>query len=397
MLSRRHFLASLSAAALTAATPMRFAWSATPNDHRFVLVILRGALDGLAAVPPMEDAQYASARGEMALDAGNTLALDNGFALHAAMQPLHKLWQARQMQVVHAVASPYRSRSHFDAQDILENGGNGTGGTYSGWLGRAVAAMEQQKAIAISPQMPLVLQGGGDFASSWYTKSLTNHSDEGFLDKVKGMYAQDAQLNPYLQQAIAAENTALMALSKEDRASGRKATAINQFPVAVKSCASFLRQPAGPRIAVLETAGWDTHARQGTAQGDLANKLGNLAEGLAVFPQALGEDVWRKTVVVVVTEFGRTVSANGTGGTDHGTASAAFVLGGGLANNRTIGDWPGLAKHQLYEGRDLKPTTDMRSLFKTVLHEHLGLSTAVLERDVFPDSGQAQMLKGLFV
>lgn len=395
MLSRRHFLASLSAAAFTTALPTRYAWSATPDDRRFIFVILRGAMDGLAAVPPIGDSNYTTARGAMALPEDAVLQLDARFGLHPAMESLYPLWQKGQMNIVHAVASPYRSRSHFDAQDILENGSTSAAGTHSGWLGRAVASLNRDKAIAISPQMPLVLQGGTNLASSWYTKTLANHSDTDFMAQVKAMYAGDAQLNPYLQKAIAAENTALMALSEEDRKSGKKATALTQFPAAVKSCAAFLKQPQGPRIAVMETAGWDTHARQGTVEGGLANMLGHLADGLAMLPQELGQPVWEKTVVIVATEFGRTVRANGTSGTDHGTASAAFVLGGGLRGGKVLGEWPGLEQGQLYEGRDLRPTTDMRSLFKTALGEHLGMSQTALERDVFPDSGNAPLIRGL--
>lgn len=395
MLSRRTFLASLSAAALASNLPVRYAWSATPDDRRFIFVILRGAMDGLAAVPPIGDANYAAARGALALPADDALELDGFFGLHPAMEPLYPLWQKKQMNIVHAVALPYRSRSHFDAQDVLENGSNSASGAHSGWLGRAVAAMNRSSAVAISPQLPLVLQGGADLTSSWYSKKLAAKNESDFFKQVQRMYAHDEQLNPYLMQGIAAETTAAMALSDEDRKSGKKATDINQFPLAVRSCASFLRQTDGPRIAVLETAGWDTHARQGVQQGDLANKLGKLSAGLAELPQILGEDVWKKTVVVVATEFGRTVAANGTGGSDHGTASAAFVLGGGLDGGQVHGKWPGLAKNQLYQNRDLAPTTDMRSVFKTVLHKHLGIDVATLEKEVFADSSGAGIIPRL--
>lgn len=396
MLNRRSFLLSLSAATLVGAAPMRLAFAATPNDNRFIFVILRGAMDGLAAVPPVGDPAYAQARGSIALPAGQMLTLDRTFGLHPAMQPLMGLWQQGQMNIVHAVASPYRSRSHFDAQDVLENGSTSASGQHSGWLGRAIAALEQQKAIAISPQLPLVLQGGGDAASSWYSKKLGNKQNASFMEQVQRMYAADATLNPYLVQGMAAEQTAQMALSEQDRKSGKKATDVNQFDKVVKSAASFLKQPNGPRVAVLETAGWDTHARQGTMEGDLANKLGKLSAALADLPQELGADVWSKTVVLVATEFGRTVKGNGTGGTDHGTASAAFVLGGALRNGgKVLGQWPGLAAHQLYENRDLTPTTDMRSLYKAILAEHLQVNNSIIERDIFPDSLGTKPFTGL--
>lgn len=396
MLTRRHFLASLSAAAAASTLPLHFAYGATPNDNRFIFVILRGAMDGLAAVAPVGDPAYATARGSIALPPDALLTLDSTFGLHPAMQPLYPLWQKGQMNIVHAVASPMQSRSHFDMQDVLESGGNGNDGIHNGWLGRAISQMQRDKAIAISPQLPLVLQGGKDYASSWYSKQMTQDHEDKFMMHVQKMYAQDAQLGSYLQRGLNAEETAAMALSNEDRKSGKKATDINQFAKAVKSCASFLKQTNGPRIAVLESAGWDTHARQGGIEGDLATRLGKLAQGLALLPDELGANVWNKSVVVVATEFGRTVHGNGTGGTDHGTASAAFVMGGALRHGgKVLGEWPGLSTERLQDKRDLAATTDMRSLFKTVLNQHFGLATDTLDSTIFPASGKAGIITQL--
>lgn len=395
MLTRRSFITAASAGFLAASLPLRFAWGATPDDRRFIFVILRGAMDGLAAVAPMGDPAYAAARRSLALDDEGLVPLDSYFKLHPAFQSLMPLYQKKQMAIIHAVASPYRSRSHFDAQDVLENGSNGNPqSSTNGWLGRALALMPQEKALAISRALPLVLHGASD-AASWYPKRLATDTKSDFLQSVQDMYAHDALLNPYLQHALSAEATAMMALPAEDQNSGKQAADATRFPAVATACASFMAQENGPRIAVMESGGWDTHARQGRLDGTLTNKFTALSDGLALLPTTLGDSIWKKTVVVVATEFGRTVAANGTGGTDHGTGSVAFVLGGNIQGGRVIADWPGLAQNQLYEGRDLAPTTDLRSIFKTVLHTQLGIDRHTLDTVVFPDSQQARLITAL--
>lgn len=397
MINRRRFIASASAGLLCSALPMKLGWSATPDDRRFIFVILRGAMDGLAAVIPTRDPGYEAARKDLALESANLLPLNADFSLHPAFQSLMPLYQKKQMAVLHAIASPYRSRSHFDGQDVLENGGSGSArGQDDGWLGRALALLPKEKGLAISSSLPLVMHGASGNAASWFPKRLGSDEQSTFMQQVQQMYAHDAQLNPYLQQALMAERTAMAAsMDKEDMQSARGAAGANQFPQLAASCASFLKQADGPRIAVMENGGWDTHARQGQLTGLLANHFTALADGLAALPTALGEDVWKKTTVIVATEFGRTVSANGTGGTDHGTASVAFLLGGDIRGGQVVTDWPGLGKNQLYEGRDLAPTTDLRSLFKTVLHTQLGIDRQVLDTRIFPGSQEARLLTAL--
>lgn len=395
MMNRRHFITSCVAGLAASALPLRFAFGNTPDDRRFIFVILRGAMDGLAAVPPLGDRAYANARRELALDDSKALPLDGYFYLHPALQPLLPLYQKKHMAIIHAVASPYRSRSHFYAQDVLENGSAGTPQTAdNGWLGRALSLFPQNKGLAISPVLPLVLHGTGN-AASWFPKKLTVNSESDFLATVQGLYAHDATLSPYLQQALAAEATAMANLSAEDRKSGGNAADGNAFPSLAKSCATFMAQPDGPRVAVLESSGWDTHARQGAEDGALARKFTALADGLVLLPPLLGEEVWKKTVVVVATEFGRTVAANGTGGTDHGTASVSFLLGGDISGGRVHADWPGLESGKLFEGRDLAPTTDLRSVFKTVLNRQLGIDRQTLDTRIFPNSTQAGLLPTL--
>ncbi len=168
----------------------------------------------------------------------------------------------------------------------------------------------------------------------------------------------------------------------------------NEVSDSAEAAARFLAAADGPRIAVIEASGWDTHANQGAETGQLANRLAGLDAGVAKLRTGLGE-AWEDTVVAIVTEFGRTVRVNGTRGTDHGTAGAAILVGGAVRGGRVLADWPGLAPRALHEGRDLRPTTDLRALFKAVLAEHLGLDTGFIDREVFPGSGAARRLDGL--
>lgn len=398
-LNRRRFVSTLAATSLGAALPLRFAWSKTPQDRRFVFIILRGGMDGLAAFPAFGDEAYGSARNGLGLPAPDEtdgiIDLNGFFGMHPAMEALLPLYQKGDMAVLHAIASPYRSRSHFDGQDLLEQGGTKVGEMREGWLNRAMAELGGTQALAISPHLPLVLQGGAENISSWYTKRFQADTEGDFMHTLQALYTHDATLHPYLQKALEAEKTASMVMSAEDKKSGRKATQISHFPALVKTACAFLKDTQGPRVAVLETAGWDTHANQGLITGQLPTKLAHLAEGLAAFPETLGKKAWEKTVVVVATEFGRTVAANGTKGTDHGTASVALMLGGNIQGGQVVSHWPGLAKHQLYDGRDLKPALDMRSLFKTVLHHHLQISQYSVERRIFPDSASATLFSDL--
>ena len=401
-MTRRTFLKS---AAATAAMGMlsglpRLAFANLPTENRFVLVILRGALDGLAAVPPYGDVNYKSARGSLAFNPpgmeDGVLDLDGFYGFNPALAPLLPLYQQKQLMVVHAVASPYRERSHFDAQNVLENGTINPGGS-AGWLNRALVALnaELTSAIAINEQVPLVLQGALQ-VENWAPKGRTIDTKSDYMTKVAAMYQQDMLLKDPFNEAMKTQAIAEQTLPMDDANASNKAKNPDQLYTAARALGGFLAKADGPRVAVMEAGGWDTHFRQGTANGTLANRLGDLARGLAELPTAIG-DSWKKTVVVVVTEFGRTVAENGTGGTDHGTGSMALVMGGAVAGGQVMAQWPGLAPANLYQGRDLQPTTDMRSIFKTVLAGHLNVPAAALESDVFPASSTATALKGMLV
>lgn len=397
MVSRRDILRAAGVGTIATSLP-GWAFANTESDARFVLVILRGAADGLAIAAPYGDADYRNVRGELALPVpgqpDGLLKLDNTFGLHPSLAGVYSEFSADQALIVHAVASPYRSRSHFDGQDVLENGAANVGLLRDGWLNRAIAplggSLGNEAAIAMAQNTPLVLRGDNS-VTSWAPSQLPD-ADDNTLRRLQDMYADDEFFATRLVQALKSQEIADGESSMEKmRSRGNDA---QQLQTMMQATARFLTAEDGPRIAVLETSGWDTHANQGTTNGSLANRLSGLDTGLMTLRDEL-DKTWSKTVVAVVTEFGRTVAVNGTRGTDHGTASAAILLGGAVNGGRVLADWPGLGKSELYEGRDLMPTADMRSLFKGILADHLEIPDAVIEGSVFPDSASARSLRDL--
>ena len=396
MLNRRNVLKTIGLGAIAASMP-GISFSKASGDARLVMIILRGAVDGLALVAPYGDSKYRSVRGELAMSPpghdGGLLKLDGLFGLHPSMKSSYELFQNNQLLPVHAIASPYRERSHFDGQDVLENGVARAGDKRDGWLNRALAplggSMGNEPAIALSQNTPLVLRGDNS-VTSWAPSRLPD-ADDDTLRRLASLYSNDEFFSTRLEQALASQDIAggmpemNGRMQRNDRA---------QSKAMAQAAARFLRAPDGPRIAVLEAGGWDTHANQGAESGSLANKFSALDEGLAELHKVLGP-VWDKTVVMVVTEFGRTVKVNGTRGTDHGTATAALLLGGAVNGGKVLADWPGLSNKDLFEGRDLYPTMDVRSLFKGVLEEHLLLPDNFVERVVFPDSDAVRPVRGI--
>jgi uncharacterized protein (DUF1501 family) len=397
MITRRDILSTAAAGAFISAVPS-IAFARAETDARLVLVILRGAADGLAIAAPYGDGNYAQVRGELALpppgSSDGLLKLDGMFGLHPALSGVYEEYQQGRATIVHAIASPYRERSHFDGQDVLENGATATGLLHDGWLNRALAplggALGTETAIAMAQNTPLVLRGDNS-VTSWAPSQLPD-ADESTLRRLESLYAEDEFFATRLAQAIKSQHIAAGQGEMQNmRSRGNDA---QQALTMMQAAAKFLTTEDGPRIAVVEAGGWDTHANQGAANGALANRLGGLDASLKALQKGLG-DSWSQTVVAVVTEFGRTVHVNGTRGTDHGTATAAILLGGALDGGRVLTDWPGLGKSDLYEGRDLRATSDTRSLFKGLLAEHLELPSAFLERSVFPDSSSATAMRGL--
>jgi len=399
-MQRRDFLSAGALAASGALLTSRLSFANTSADGkaRFVFVILRGALDGLAAVPPYGDRDYASLRRDLALSSENVLPISDVFGLHPSLVFLKESFSARELVVFHAIASPYRDRSHFDGQDVLENGYVRPHAAQSGWLNRALVAMPDRRVstkevgVALGQNIPLVMRGPAA-VTSWSPSKLAA-LDEDTLERITDLYAGDPLLAKRLADALAADAIAaapgvnMESVAKNGGAPGARYTEV------VHAAAEFLRRDDGPKVAVFDTTGWDTHANEGSAQGQLAARLAALDAGLRSLKEQLGP-VWADTAVLLATEFGRTAAINGTRGTDHGTAAAAFLIGGAVRGGRVIADWPGLSGRTLYQGRDLMPTQDLRSVLKGVLEEHLSVPSRELDTVVFPDSGAAKALRGL--
>lgn len=385
--NRRQFIAASGALGLSASLLPGMAFARAATERRLVVILLRGAMDGLAAVPATGDPAYARLRGDLALRRGETRVLTGEFGLHRSLENLHELFRRSQAQIFHAVASPYRERSHFDGQDMIEHGGHAPLTLRTGWLNRALMQMPGAEGLAIGQNIPLILRGDAPTAS-WAPSRLPD-ADQDTIARLQRMYRQDRLLRESLQSAIETEMKLGMAL-EDTRTRGGNAAYLD----GADQAAELLKLEQGARVAVLEISGWDTHARQGAADGQLANRLalldkviGRLRDGLA--------PVWDQTAVLVMTEFGRTVRVNGSGGTDHGTASAAFLFGGAVRSGVLRTDWPGLAEGNLYENRDLRPTLDLRALCKGVLHEHLQISRAALDGQVFPGTERITPVEGV--
>lgn len=391
---RRLLAAALGASALASWSTLSLAGlAATPGGARFVFVILRGGLDGLAAAPAVGDPEFAAARGPLALFASPALTLDSTFALHPALAQLHAMYGRGELALVHAAGLNYRERSHFDAQQVLESGGQRPFEITTGWLGRALAP-GSTRSVALNTTVPLVLRGPG-VVDTWAPSSTQGGSAEPSAElvaRLERLYADDTALATALLRAKALHLADAMpadmgGATMAGGAGGTGPARRGNFSVLAQRAADFLTQPGGPQAAVLEVGGWDTHANQGNPNGALANGLRQLDAGLADLRDGLvAGGAWARSVVVVATEFGREVAMNGTLGTDHGSGGAAFVFGGAVRGGRVIADWPGLAKRERFEGRDLRTTTDLRAVLKGVLADHLQVSTRALNTEVFPGS-----------
>lgn len=380
----------------------RIARAAGARDMRLVTIVLRGALDGLSTVAPLGDPAYAGLHGELALRRDGdhpALPLDGFFALNPAMPAFARLFRAGQAAVVHATATGYRERSHFDGQDVLESGQPAPGLTASGWLNRAIAALPAGERVgtpglAVGAVAPLVIRGPAPVLG-WAPQTGPAAADGDLAARVLDLYGRrDPALGAALAQGIATEKLAGAAMAGGGRRGGDMGSA-QGMRQAAEGAARLLAAPDGPRIAALAFDGWDTHANEGGATGRLAQLLGGLDGAVAALEAGLGE-AWRDTTVVVATEFGRTVHINGTVGTDHGTGTVALLAGGALKGGLVLADWPGLAPGALHEGRDLKPTTDLRAVLKGVLAAQWGLSPQVLAASVFPGSEGVVPLTRLF-
>lgn len=395
--SRRALLLGGASFAAWAYLP-RLARAADGRDPRFVVIILRGALDGLATVAPIGDPDYAALHGAIALrsDGPNAaVMLDSFFGLHPAMPEFARMYRAKQAAVVHAVATAYRDRSHFDGQDVLESGFPGPGRVQSGWLNRALEALPRgervMSALAVGPTTPLVLRGTAPTVG-WAPVTLPQAADDTGTRLLDLYQHRDPALAGALTQGLQLEKQA-QGEAMRPKPGGGAAAAMR---LVARGAAKLMAADDGPRIGALAFDGWDTHANEGGPVGRLAQLLGGLDGALAEFESGLGPR-WRDTVIVVATEFGRTARINGTEGTDHGTGTIALLAGGAVSGGRMITDWPGLKVANLYQARDLAPTTDLRAVIKGVLHDQFGIGERALADAVFPDSAPVKPIKGLVV
>jgi uncharacterized protein (DUF1501 family) len=393
---RRRFLLGAGALAASAAIP-QVLFAHTGGSSRLVVVILRGALDGLAAVPPYGDPDYVTLHRELAIaapgSADGALPLNNIFGLHPALSYLHERFAAGELIVFNAVASPYRDRSHFDGQNVLENGLAKPVGSADGWLNRALAALPASgraadRAVAISQNVPLILRGEAAVMSK--SPQATPDVDEDLLARLADLYSKDDWFSARLSEAVQTDKMVDGAQNSAPARSGYP----DRVTAVARMAANLMRSDGGPEIAVIEASGWDTHANQGGAKGILSTRLGGLDKALKSMADELGP-LWPQTAVLVVTEFGRTAAVNGTRGTDHGTGGCAFLVGGAVRGGQVIADWPSLSRAALLDNRDLKPTLDLRSVFKAVLDEHMHVDANTLAKRVFPDSSGARPLQGL--
>lgn len=368
-MQRRIFL---GAGTLLAAPRMLFAQAAT--ERRFVFIIQRGAADGLNTVIPYAEPAYGSLRGALAIDPTAALKLDGTFALHPALSKLRELYAGGEATFLHAVASPYRERSHFDAQNVLETGGKSAYQLRDGWMNRLLGLLPRsgKSAVAFSPAVPLALQGAAEVTT--YAPSALPEANEDLLVRLKQLYAPDPQLQALWASALEARG---MAGEKMGGGGSRQDSA-----ALGRTAAGFLARADGPRIAMIETSGWDTHSGQ---DARLARQLSGLDSLVGGLRDGLGA-TWAQTVVLVATEFGRTVAANGTGGTDHGTASAAMLIGGAVQGGRILSDWPGLAPGNLLDGRDLRPTLQLDKVIAAACAETFNQDPQRTTQVLFPDA-----------
>ena len=391
-LNRRRLLAAASAG-VGLAFAGRVAAQTNGPANKLVVVIARGAMDGLSVTVPYGDANYVPLRGALAIgapgQANGALELGEGFGLHPAMTGLHDLYGVGQMRFAPAVALPVRIRSHFDAQDVLENGGEGLRQQTDGWLNRAITAAggAALKGLSIGAQTPLILRGDAP-VSSWAPGGQVRGGDR-IASLLQDLYVEDPMLGQKLARGLATEELVGQGQNMDgDGARVRR----NDVLGLGRAVARLMSGAEGADIVAVSLDGWDTHAGQ---RAQLQTRLTGLDQLVTGLKDGLGE-TWSRTVVVVATEFGRTARANGTQGTDHGTGSSLLLAGGAIKHGGPIGDWPTLADNRLFENRDLAPTMDIRSVFKGVLRDHMGVDRAALDGRVFPGSAaEAHAMDGL--
>jgi uncharacterized protein (DUF1501 family) len=368
MIDRRSLLARSAVLAAGALTPTLLHAATAATNKRFVFIIQRGAADGLHIVPPLGDPAFAGLRAGFLDSLHGAHQLDTTFSLHPALGRIAGMYDRKQMVAVHALASAYRDRSHFDGQNVLETGGTQAYAEKAGWMNRLLPLLPDGRALALAADVPMALRGPAPVSS--YAPSGLPQAQDDLIARVSRMYAGDAQLDGLWTQVMQTKGLV-----------GDLAKTKGQAPADLgRVAARMMTGPDGARVMMIETGGWDTHTGQ---TGRLAAQLGNLDTMVATMADALGP-AWDDTLVLVATEFGRTAAINGTNGTDHGTGSAALLMGGGLRGGRVMADWPGVAPGALFEARDLRPTMAMEALVSGAIAGHFGLDPALVARRLYP-------------
>lgn len=398
-MDRREFLKASAVVSLSTIFPGLSGWAYSPgkesvkSSKKLIVVFLRGAADGLNIVVPYADQRYYSARPTIAVPPPGReegcLDLDGTFGLHPVLKPLMGQWKSGSMAFVHSSGSPDVTRSHFDAQDYMESGRPGVKTASSGWLNRLLQTLPDTsspiRAINVGSTMPRILQGPVSIAS-YAPKRNNNHSviDRPFIASAfSKMYEgrQDA-LGRNFAEGLESHNTLKEKLDKEMQAANKGAPLARDFRGFGRQLGSLFGKDAKTQVAFIALGGWDTHVNQGASKGQLSNHLNVLGQGLSDLIHGLG-DQYKDTVIMVMSEFGRTVDENGNGGTDHGHGNVMWLLGGSVKGGKVYGQWRGLEKNHLFEGRDLPVETDFRDIVSTVAHNHLSLSKADLA-NLFP-------------
>lgn len=389
LISRRAAL-GITAGLFSSAFMPKWAEAASA-DPRLLLVVLRGGMDGINTVIPHGDPAYAGMRGAIAISKAQSIPLDSFFSLNLALPTFGAMFRAGEAAVVHAACVPLRTRSHFDCQDNLENGLPDLGSNSTGWMNRLLTALPQgspivsQGAIQIG-EAPLVLRGPAPVLG-WSPTWFQHVSAEATANIMAMLERSDPAMAGALARGLKADALAEAVGSGQDEN-------VSTFRRSFRGAGRLLAADDGPRMAVLSVDNFDTHSQQGVTGGYLFDALSELDTALGEFKDTVGT-VWDQTVVVMVTEFGRTVHVNGDRGTDHGVGTVALLAGGAVAGGRVVADWPGIAETQLYEESDLTPTTDLRAVFKGVLADHIGVPQSILDTTIFPDSAAVAPLGGL--
>jgi uncharacterized protein (DUF1501 family) len=403
VISRRIFLKNGGLALVSLGfAPAFLARTVAASDARrrvLITIFQRGAVDGLNMIVPFGERAYYDARPTLAIarpgsSADGAVDLDGFFGLHPRLAPLEPLFRARQLAIVHACGSPDATRSHFDAQDYMETATPGVKSTQDGWLNRYLHAREHQaatpfRAVALCPQLPRALQGSepalaiGQIAQFGIRGELSPSSFES-----EYAAAADTVLRSTGRDAFAAVRMLKVANPAQYTPANGAEYPRSAFGQALRQIAQLVKADVGLEIAFAESGNWDHHVNEGAAVGQLATRLDDLARGIAALVRDLG-DRMADVVVLTMSEFGRAVTENGNRGTDHGHGNAMMILGGPVRGGKVYGRWPGLAREQRFEGRDLSVTTDFRAVFSEVVREHLGLDSSAA---IFPGFSGKQTL-----